>query len=62
MKIKKKNHNLIFKPELCARKGCVNDGVKLLTIIYLHKIGWFCEKCVKELISNELVEEGKKLI
>ena len=42
---------------LCAGKHCVNTGIKLLKIKHLHKEGWFCENCSKELLAENLVEE-----
>jgi len=37
----------------CAGNGCPNSGISRLTVVYLNKIGWFCESC-----KNDLVEEG----
>ena len=57
MNVIQKNQNIAKRYELCFGKECNNKGNNLLTIKFIHKSGWFCEKCAEELISNELVEE-----
>jgi hypothetical protein len=39
----------------CAGNGCPNDGVNQLTVIYLNRVGWFCNICKTELIKEGLV-------
>jgi hypothetical protein len=41
----------------CAGKGCNNNATKCLEINFLHKHGWFCDSCTKELIINGLARE-----
>jgi hypothetical protein len=48
------------RSNVCFGKKCNNKGNRLLTIKYVHKSGWFCEKCAEELILNELVEDVKQ--
>ena len=59
MNIIQKNKTATNRSNLCFGNECNNKGNQLLTIKYIHKAGWFCEKCTEELISNELVEEVK---
>lgn len=52
--------NLIKKrPKGCAGKNCANAAIYSLTIIYLNKIGWFCNDCKNELINEGLVIKNK---
>lgn len=44
-----------FKP--CACRGCENIGIHKLLIIYIDKIGWFCDSCKLELMKLQLVVE-----
>lgn len=58
------NHNNIDIKEkeeyqFCAGKGCNNKGTSQLMIIYVNKIGWFCDICKEELIDLKLVEAVK---
>jgi hypothetical protein len=41
----------------CAGKGCNNNAIKCLEINFLHKHGWFCNSCSKELMLNGLARE-----
>ena len=40
----------------CAGKGCDAYGKNQLKILYIHKIGWFCDSCAQTLKNLELVE------
>ncbi len=46
--------NKEYKP--CAGKGCDAYGKNQLRILFIHKIGWFCDSCTQDLISLELVD------
>ncbi len=46
-------------PNVCAGNGCSNPGTHSLTVVYLNKIGWFCEFCKNELVQEGLVMENK---
>lgn len=50
--------NLNKEYKVCAGKDCKNHGIKPLKIIYIHKIGWFCDSCAHGLIKLELVERN----
>ena len=41
----------------CACKGCTNIGLRKCNVQYIHKEGWFCEECFKELAKNGLIKE-----
>ena len=41
--------------DTCAGKDCRNEGKHLLRIIYLNKVGWFCDDCKDLLLKNKLV-------
>jgi hypothetical protein len=45
----------IFKR--CPGHGCKNIGRNALKIIYINKIGWFCDKCKIDLVTLKLAEE-----
>lgn len=45
----------IFKR--CPGHGCKNIGRNALKIIYINKIGWFCDKCKNDFIALKLTEE-----
>jgi hypothetical protein len=41
----------------CAGNGCPNEGILQLTVIYLNRIGWFCNSCKDDLIKDGLIFE-----
>ena len=41
--------------KICASKGCIRTAIYQLKIIYLNKLGWFCEQCKDDLESNDLI-------
>lgn len=45
--------------KICAGKGCSNQAIHPLTVIYLHKVGFFCESCKNGLISDGLVKDDE---
>lgn len=40
----------------CAGKGCQNNGIIILTVLYINKRGYFCESCAKDLLLLGLVK------
>jgi hypothetical protein len=44
-----------FQP--CAGKDCINVGINQLKIIYINKLGWFCDTCKLDLLNLKLVDE-----
>ena len=44
------NTNKEYNP--CAGKGCNAYGKNQLRILYINKIGWFCDSCAKDFISQ----------
>jgi len=47
--------SLYSHEQKCAGKNCANEGKHQLTILYLNKIGWFCDSCKEDLVSENLV-------
>jgi hypothetical protein len=43
----------------CVGKGCNNSAVHRLEILYIRKVGWFCDQCRDNLIASGLVAEIK---
>ena len=50
----------IQHPNICARNGCSNKGIHLLSVLYINREGWFCEGCKQELEDAGLVFEDKQ--
>jgi hypothetical protein len=48
------NENEEYK--ICAGMNCDDVGSNRLKIILINKIGYFCNKCSKDLIDLKLVE------
>lgn len=46
----------------CAGRGCKNNGEKYLKIIYINRMGWFCDYCSTELEKDSLVEKVVELM
>jgi hypothetical protein len=42
----------------CAGKSCHKVGIHLLRIIYLNRIGWFCNSCRDSLVSAGLADDS----
>ncbi len=38
----------------CAGKNCKNKAKHELKVLYLNKIGYFCDQCTKDLLSLEI--------
>jgi hypothetical protein len=57
-KIKSSHAALISK---CMGKGCRKLGRTFLKINYVNKVGYFCETCAEDLISEELAVEEVNL-
>jgi len=36
----------------CAGKDCTNHGVNRLEVLYIKKVGWFCDQCRSYLVSH----------
>ena len=49
--------NLGKEDKNCAGNGCINQGKYPLKIIYLNKVGWFCDYCKDQLLKDELIAE-----
>ena len=41
----------------CYGRNCTSIGKNPLKIIYIHKIGWFCDNCKKDLLDLKLADE-----
>jgi hypothetical protein len=48
------NENQVYKK--CAGMNCDSIGSNRLKIILINKIGYFCNKCSKDLLQLKLVE------
>lgn len=44
--------------KICAGRYCNNRGIHALSIVYIHKIGNFCDSCKKELEKYGLVKNN----
>ena len=53
-----KTESMQLQHKLCARLGCSSQGEYPLTIIYVKKVGLFCEECRRELVEDGLVVES----
>lgn len=40
----------------CCGKGCKSIGTTQLRIVYLNKLGWFCDPCKRDLLKLGLVQ------
>jgi len=55
------NNQDTFKPyKQCAGRGCSEQGVNYLKILFVNMHGWFCESCKNTLVSNGLADEALK--
>jgi len=48
------NNNKTYKE--CAGRNCKNHGKYKLIVKYIHKFGWFCEDCTKDLQEMDLAD------
>ena len=46
----------------CAGRGCRNTGTNLLEILYINKVGWFCNSCKSVLLAENLVVEEDPIL
>ncbi len=46
-----------YKLTTCAGIGCSNLAKHPLTVLYLNKVGWFCESCKNSLVMDGLIVE-----
>ncbi|CAN5809764.1 hypothetical protein BH23THE1_BH23THE1_13410 [soil metagenome] len=51
------NNKEIKKYKRCDGRDCNGIGDNPLKIIYINKIGWFCDPCKSELLNLKLVVE-----
>jgi hypothetical protein len=43
----------------CAGKGCQNEGFHCLKVVFVNRVGWFCDSCKSSLIADNLcIEQG----
>jgi hypothetical protein len=47
--------NLKYKNS-CYGRNCYGVGTNQLKVLYINKIGWFCDTCTQTLKDLELVE------
>ena len=43
----------------CAGRNCRNEGKHFLRIIYLNKVGCFCDNCKDQLLKNGLIVDNE---
>jgi hypothetical protein len=55
-----KSCSFIQPNKQCAGRNCSKSGINPLNIIYINKIGWFCDDCKKDLLDLKLVDESNK--
>jgi hypothetical protein len=53
------DHNK-FQNNQCASNGCKNQGSHNLRVLFLNKVGYFCESCKIGLLEDKLVEETEE--
>jgi hypothetical protein len=49
-----KNYSSLEYKE-CAGKYCENNGINRLRILYINKIGYFCDSCTHQLLALDIV-------
>ena len=43
----------------CAGKGCQNEGIHCLKVVFVNRVGWFCDSCKSSLMADNLcIEQG----
>ncbi len=43
----------------CAGKGCQNAGIHCLKVVFVNRVGWFCDSCKSSLMADNLcIEQG----
>jgi hypothetical protein len=47
----------IRENKTCVCKNCNRIGKNSLKIVYINKIGWFCDLCKDDLLNQKLVLE-----
>jgi hypothetical protein len=52
------SNNIIEGIKPCAGKGCRKAGTNSLEVMYIDKIGWFCDSCKTALLKDNLVAQG----
>ena len=52
----KKGHDK-FQEFECASKGCNKKGRHHLRILFLNRVGYFCDSCKISLLEDNLVED-----
>jgi hypothetical protein len=55
-----KNYNLVEYKQ-CAGKNCKKNGINQLKILFINKIGYFCDRCTDQLLALEIVIKEKNL-
>jgi hypothetical protein len=56
------SNNIIEGIKPCAGKGCRRTGTNSLEVLYINKIGWFCDSCKSALLKDNLVAQGEEEI
>jgi hypothetical protein len=46
-------------PNRCAGKSCQEFGIHLLRVIYLNRLGWFCNSCRDILVSAGIAVDSQ---
>jgi len=49
------------KYKQCAGRNCNKKGTNLLQILFIKKIGYFCDSCTTQLLELGLVTKEEKL-
>jgi hypothetical protein len=56
------SNNIIEGIKPCAGKGCRKTGTNSLEVMYINKIGWFCDSCKNALLKDNIVAQGEEKI
>jgi hypothetical protein len=54
------NYDLVEYKQ-CAGKGCKENGINRLRILFINKIGYFCESCTNQLLALDIVTKEENL-
>jgi hypothetical protein len=53
------NYDLVGYKQ-CAGKDCKENGINRLRILFINKIGYFCDSCTNHLLALDIVTKEEK--
>jgi len=51
----------IVEYKQCAGKNCKKNGINKLNILFIDKIGYFCDSCTDQLLALNIVIKDENL-